>query len=317
LLSGFPAIDSELNEVTCDEQENIQIILITKENRQRDVLMLTFSSEGELISQLSIQSPLHNFYLARLLHSSDKRTFLFGTYRKIKGKADGIFSSTLIADNQATIKYYDLDQLKHFYQGSGEMNLKHRKPDHLKHSLYLQKPTEAQGRYQVIANLFQPFINRMQSYQGRSSIASARLDSSLYRPEYAPPSGFVISRSLILHFNEAGELINDDSFPLKNSYSQQLDKVVSLLTSSDNTSFVTIQSNQVVSRMVIGGQLVSKELWRPVVKNTTPGVERTIRLREFHPWYKNYSFCTGLISNTEAYAPVPSYQFTVRKLKMY
>lgn len=318
LLSGFAAIESELNEVTCDEQGNIEIVLITKEKHQRGVLILTFNPEGEMISQLPIQSPSHDFYFARLVHSSGNKKLLFGTYQKTKTKTDGIFSVVLNAESQANIKYYDFGQLKHFYQGSGEMNLKRKKPTHLKHTLYLQKPVEEQGHFRVIANLFRPIINRfVQSYQGRpSSIASARLDSSQFRPEYAPLSGFAISRSVMLNFNHEGELVNDDSFPLKNSYSQQLDQVVHTLNCSGNTSFVTIQSNQVVSKMVVENHLVSKELWRPVVKNTTPGVERKISLREFHPWYKNYSFCTGLISNAAAYVPVPNYQFTVRKLKM-
>ncbi len=315
-LSGFTDTKNEINQVSLDSDGNIEIILTARSRKQNALSLLKFDSAGSFISEVVIQSEKHNFSSAKLIHASSKKRILFGTHYRLKDKSKGVFSAVLDSANQTKLKYYYFEQLRHFTEGSGDINSASKASKNLKQNFYLQQPYNQQGQVVVVANSFIPVFNKPVP-QYRSSIAAARLDSVLLQDVYGPLSAYKLGRAVILHFDGDGKLVADDSFSLLTT-SSQLENAITFFVDSDKNSFFFLKDNSVVSKVQTDGQLVSNAPWRPTTSFSSTINNRKIRLRELHPWYKDYMLCTGVISGStnDTYIPKPTFQFSLWKLKV-
>ena len=307
VLPGFYGNSNDILNLVTDDNADVFTVVLTEQmrNKRNSIRAKTFTSDGILVQDNMVQpGDKKNLIDGASTMFFGGFQYLVGTYSKRSSLySKGLYLSKFVNGRQQFIKYYGYSDLNNFFgymKEKRESRIKARikrkkakgKRPNFSYQLLVHDIIERNGTYVLIAEAY---------YTRYSGYASSMVPYSSgygynYPRNYSPGFlGYKYTHAIVVAFDQAGNIIWDNSFGIDDVTTYSLDEFVNVNTYDDKIVLMYLDENEIRSKVIKGNEIFEGKTINPVrltyeydkVKNRDPDVEG------LEDWYDNTLYAFG------------------------
>ncbi|WP_416866289.1 MAG: hypothetical protein ACMVP2_00660 [Imperialibacter sp.] len=277
IIPGFYDEYGEILRITTDDR--LRVFTVTMKERMPDlrttVSVRSFSEGGDMMRNIHLE-PDESKSLLNGAPTNLKldRQFVAGTYaHKRLTYSSGIYIARLGNSSQQSIQYIDYGELDHFFS-----YLSASKERRMKKKIDLKKANGQEMKFHYRLNLhdiiqngdYYTLFGEVYYNTGYPSYALANYSASVPTPglaghQYSPAfSSFKYTHSVVITFDQSGKLLWDGSFEINDVDNSNLEDVVNVATSGDETVLVYAFENTIRSKILKEDKIIEGKTFNDI-----------------------------------------------------
>ena len=271
LLPGFFNEPGELNQLTIQPDETIDVVINTRNAEKRlGLSVMNFASDGSALKTTIIQPSVgRNLLFGRSVSLSGDSTVIAGVYGKGQEYSRGIFVASVDPAGEYTVRYYNFADLKNFFK-----YLKNSRQDRIQDRIERKRTKGKKPRfnYRIAVHQFVPYKDHYlllgeafypvyksngytstrtsQYYYNRYSIANNNWQRDFTF------DGYRYTHAVTLGIAKDGRLLWDNSFEIRDVKSYTLYQHVHILQ-GDNLAMFYSHNNKIYTKIIEGTQVIT------------------------------------------------------------
>jgi hypothetical protein len=302
------------NQVT-DDNEHIKILVRNKPNRKSiSHYLYDYSIDGKLVKQQKIKTDAGKEITSGKYQDVGKnRAVLIGTYTQPKIKkftfnpasseamgydniSHGMYFSLYEDDEQSYIKFYPFSKFENFYRFLTEKSKqlidkkvekaeRKGKEPKISYNLLVHDIIQKNNEFIVIAEAYYPEYER-RCYTTYSNGTSSTTCSYVF-------VGYRYTHAVIGAFDQNGELIWDNSFPIAEILTYNLKRRVKVLMDGDDIVMAYSYGGYIKSQIIRGNEVVQGKQSTKIETGNEGDNVKSAWASEMEFWYDNFFLTWG------------------------
>ncbi len=308
VLPGFYDNRNEILDVVIDDEELMFTVILRERlvSKQYSVRAKTFTAEGLLVQDLLVDSgERRNLIDAASTNFENGIQLIAGAHSKRSTSySKGLYLAKFVNGRQQFIEYHNYADLENFFGFMSD-----RREQRIKRRIERRKALGKNNKFNyrllvhdMIEN--EDGVNIMvgEAYYPRytSSGGFGAPYGSYGYNNYARPTssflGFKYTHTIVVAFDNNGQIIWDHSFKIQDALTYSLQKFVSVSSFDDEIVLMYLDENEIRSKIVEGDRVVEGQTFNPVklsnqdeeVKSKDPEIEG------LDHWYDHNFYAYGL-----------------------
>ena len=311
ILPGFYENRSNILSIHTDNLSKLFTVFVSEEKYQTNtVTMKVFSLDGNLVYEVPLKPSLDKGLInGTSIGVVDDELYIAGVFGKnFSEYSQGIYVAKINKDEQQDIYYTYYSELKNFFS---YMKPKHQKRMqkkaekkklksshlHIANKILLHNTIRKNNEHILIGEVYYPIYNRNNNLYNPFSFNNYFPYQNQYRySNYTYyPVKYEYTYVVIISFNNAGEILWDNSFAVDNVSSYTLEKNIATVTSENSITMLYIHQGEIRSRIIQSQDIQTEK--RNSIKLKYPDDEleyRATHIAHLEKWYENNVYLYGV-----------------------
>lgn len=312
ILPGFTNEVGELNQLTTDDEGNIDIVVAGKDfSRKRSLWLRSYDRNGDLVKTILLRGNEDmNLLFGRTVNSVDGNQIVSGVYGRFTEYSRGIFIAKIDAYGEYTIKYYnyaDLDRFFNYMKARREQRVKERierrkirgKKVKFNYRVLVDDLLPYGDQFVMLGEAFYPHYsypsNRMMGsgspygYAGRNVLSPSSRGELVF-------DGYQYTHAVVIGFDKDGNLTWDNSFEINDVRTYQLEQFVKIHPENDRITLFYLFDNIIRSKIIKDADVLEGKSFDPLATGLKDDVvrERDTQQTKLEHWYGNVFYASGI-----------------------